>query len=384
MTETVKIPLLNTNEPEAVLAALHIVEGQKVSTGDLICTLETTKSTADVEAETGGYVVGLRFEQGDNVRAGDLLRYLAQDPDWQPPQAESEPADTAAPDQVLPEGLRITQPALAFTRRHGLDLSQLPLDQLVTERIVQQLLEEGTGAPAPAAPQADFDPCAVLIYGGGGHGKALIDLVRSLGVYRIAAVLDDGIPPGELIMGLPVKGGAEELSQLYMQGVRLAVNAVGGIGNLAVRIKVFERLAAAGFTCPAVSHPTAFIEASANLAAGVQVFPHAYIGSEAQLGYGSIVNSGAIVSHDCVLGDYVNISPGAILAGEVHIGAGALVGMGATLNLRVRVGPGARIGKLLDQERCAKKNQQRPPDKSLFSRSRNHVALLPLEENQCL
>ncbi|HBY08259.1 MAG TPA: serine acetyltransferase, partial [Chloroflexi bacterium] len=53
-------------------------------------------------------------------------------------------------------------------------------------------------------------------------------------------------------MGLPVLGGAEQLGKLHAQGVRLAVNAVGGIGNVAVRIKVFGKLAAAGFACPAM------------------------------------------------------------------------------------------------------------------------------------
>ena len=145
-------------------------------------------------------------------------------------------------------------------------------------------------------------------------------------------------------MRLPVLGGCEALAGLYAQGVRLAVNAVGVIGNVAVRIKVFGKLAEAGFNCPAIVHPTAFVEASALLSAGVQVFPHAYIGSEARVGFGGIVNTGAIISHDCDLGEVVNISPGAILAGEVQVGARVLVGMGATINLQARIGPGARIG----------------------------------------
>jgi UDP-3-O-[3-hydroxymyristoyl] glucosamine N-acyltransferase len=47
------------------------------------------------------------------------------------------------------------------------------------------------------------------------------------------------------------------------------------------------------FTCPSVAHPTAFIEASTSLQAGVQVFPHAYVGSEAEIGFGAIINTDA-------------------------------------------------------------------------------------------
>jgi hypothetical protein len=131
-------------------------------------------------------------------------------------------------------------------------------------------------------------------------------------------VVDDGLPKGEMVMGLPVLGGEAALPELYSRGVRLAVNAVGGIGDVSVRVKVFQKLAQVGFACPAVAHPSAFIEPSATLSAGVQVFPHAYVGSEARLGYGAIVNTG-IVSHDYVLQGH-SISPQG-LAGAVQITA---------------------------------------------------------------
>jgi acetyltransferase EpsM len=175
-------------------------------------------------------------------------------------------------------------------------------------------------------------------------GKALIDLLRALHTYQIVGIIDDGIAAEQTIMGVPVLGGNERLAGLYARGIRQAVNAVGGIGNIAIRIKVFQILAGAGFGCPAVVHPAAYVENSASLAPGVQVFARAYVGSEARLGFGAIVNTGAIVSHDCVLENYANVSPGALLAGEVKIGAASLVGMGATINLRVSVGAGARIG----------------------------------------
>jgi len=172
----------------------------------------------------------------------------------------------------------------------------------------------------------------------------VIDLIRILNIYHIKGILDDGIPAGEIVMGVPVLGGAEQLRDLYDQGVHQAVNAVGGIGNVGIRIEVYNRLALAGFVCPTVIHPTAFVEPDTSFQLGCQVFPHAYVGSEVQVGFGSIVNTSAVVSHECVLGDYTNISPGAILAGGVQIGDAALVGMGATVNLLVKVGARARIG----------------------------------------
>ena len=57
-TYSVIIPLLNLNEFGVLLAALHVVPRQFVSRGDLLCTLETTKSTAELTAELDGFIVG--------------------------------------------------------------------------------------------------------------------------------------------------------------------------------------------------------------------------------------------------------------------------------------------------------------------------------------
>jgi sugar O-acyltransferase (sialic acid O-acetyltransferase NeuD family) len=341
----VTIPLLNPNEPEAILAALHIQPGQHVTAGDVLCTLETTKSAAEIQAEQAGYVVGLHVRTSDTVQAGQTLCFLADSPDWTPPV--DQPADQPAipAEQTIPEGLRITRPALALAHQSQIDLSQLPRDRLITETVIRALLPSQMSTPLeypPPTPAADST--AVLIYGGGGHAKALIDVIRAMGGYQIVGVLDDNPAVRGDLLGVPVLGGAEQLPRLYQQGIHLGINAVGGIGNVKIRIFIFERLTQDGFGFPTLVHTRAVEEPSVLLRAGVQVFPLAYVGSEVKAGFGTIINTGAIVSHECSLGDFVNISPGAILAGQVEVGSRALIGMGATINLQVKVGAGARIG----------------------------------------
>ncbi len=193
-------------------------------------------------------------------------------------------------------------------------------------------------------PEFDFDPTALIIFGGGGQGKCLIDLVQLCGVFRVAGILDDGIPAGTEILGVPVLGGAQLLPDLHERGLRLAANAVGGIGNVKVRVKIFELLAQAGFTCPNLVHPAAWVEPSAALEGGVQILAKSYVSSAAQIGYGTLINAGVVVSHDCRVGQCVNLSPGAALAGEVCVEDFAQIGMNATVNIGVTIGAGARVG----------------------------------------
>jgi acetyltransferase EpsM len=337
----VLVPLLNPNEPEARLSELLVVNGQQVKKGVILCALETTKSTAELVAEKEGYVIGLQAAAGDILRAGERLCWLADEADWQPP----EPGQISTPsiEAGLPEGLRITEPALRLAQQADLDLFSLPIGPLITKKNVREVLNREREM-VPKLPDGPFDAQALIIYGGGGHGKSLIDLLHALGTFQPVGLIDDRLEAGTEVMGLTVFGGGGLLVALSERGLRLAVNAVGGVGDVGSRVRVFERILAAGFTCPTLIHPKAFVEPSAHLADGVQVFPNAYVGSDADVGFGVIVNTGSVVSHDCRLEAYANIAPGALLAGGVMIGEGVLIGMSVTVNLNVEIGSGARVG----------------------------------------
>lgn len=183
----------------------------------------------------------------------------------------------------------------------------------------------------------------ILIYGAGGHGKAVIDLARACG-YHIAGLVDDGVAAGTRILDFEVVGGSGCLLEWRGRGIERAANAVGGIGNPAARQRVFDLLEAASFALPALIHPRAFVETSARVEDGVQVLAMAYIGSDARLGFGSLVNAGAIVSHDVSLGRVTNLSPGAALAGGVKLGDFSQVGMNATINVNIQIGELCIIG----------------------------------------
>jgi acetyltransferase EpsM len=333
------VPLINPNENEARLVAWHAKDGQKLKAGAVMATLETTKSTFEVTAESDGYAAGLDAKPGAVLRAGETLCYLADNKTWKPTKKEAKTVHEGA----IPEGLRITQPAMALAQKEGLDLTALPIGPIVTEEQVRSALGKRSTASIKIPDEARAAN-AIVVYGGGGHGKAVIELIRAAAGHTIIGVIDDGRKAGDSVMGVPVLGGEAALAALLEAGTLNAVNAVGGIGAMSSRIHVFERLRAAGFEFPSLVHPSAVVEPSAQLGVGAQVFPHAYIGSDAKLGTGCIVNTGAIISHDCELADYVNLAPGAILAGAVHVGEGTLIGMGVTVNLNVRIGAGARVG----------------------------------------
>lgn len=332
----ITVPLLNANEPEARLVDIHVKDGQPVEAGAILFTVETTKAASDIEAPAAGFV-RLIAAEGDTLSVGDLLAYLTETADEALPTRHQ---DTAKPALSTPGDLRITKPARALAESLGLDLASLPTDRLLTETLIRELAVSLAPVDLP-----DFNDGQILIYGAGGHAKAVMEMAQAIGSHQIAGIVDDNPAlKGKSVLGIPVLGGRELLPLLRAKGLSLAANGVGGILDIAVRVRLFEMLSAAGFGLPALAHPRATVEPSADLGEGVQVFANAYVGSSTVLHPRCMVNTGAIVSHDCEIGEYTHIAPGAMLAGHVHVGGRSLVGMGVTTAIGIKIGAGVRIG----------------------------------------
>lgn len=95
----------------------------------------------------------------------------------------------------------------------------------------------------------DPHPIDVLVYGGGGHGKMVIEILRGMAQYRIAGLIDDGLTPGSSVAGVPVLGGSASLPELYARGIHTAFNAVAGVGNIARAWRSSSGWSAPGSSC---------------------------------------------------------------------------------------------------------------------------------------
>ena len=331
----VQAPLVNTNEPEAQVVEIMVESYAPIARGDHLMTLETSKSTLELESEHDGWAGRVGVALDDLVTAGDTLFEVW---DGEPDRSAEPPEPTAASG-----GPRMTKKAEALAAELGVDPADLPAGSFVTEADVRAAAERA--APVELGEFVDrIHEDAIVLYGGGGLARAIIDLTRAAGAHEVIGVLDDGRPVGEEVLGVPVIGDQRHLVPLREAGLRGVANAVGAIGRIQTRIDVSERIAAAGLAGPALVDASASVAPSAALAAGALVFAGAVVSAAASVGEHTIVNSGAIVSHDCDVGANVHLAPGAILAGDVTVGAGALVGMGASVPLGVSVGARTIVG----------------------------------------
>jgi len=186
----------------------------------------------------------------------------------------------------------------------------------------------------------------LLVWGGGGHGKVVADLVRACGG-ELAGYLDSD--PAKLGRVVEPGGGRVVLTPGDLRDASGEIRRPDGVDGFALavgdnRLRWECRLALTGLPLPALVHPAAVVSPSARLGDGTVVFAGAVLNAAARLGEAVIVNTAAVIEHDCDLDDAVHVSPGAVLAGGVKVGAHAWIGAGATVIQGVRVGAGAVIG----------------------------------------
>lgn len=187
---------------------------------------------------------------------------------------------------------------------------------------------------------------AIFLFGAGGHGRAVSEVIRRQGESRVAWVLDDSpdaTPPvgtGELI------GGRDQLAELSERGITAGFVA---IGNNANRELVTTMVRVSGLTLVTVIDPAAVVASDAVIGEGTIMMPMSFVGAGSLVGAGAIINTSATVDHDCVIADYAHISVGVHLTGGCRVGARSFVGAGAvlgrpvTLGERVTIGAGAAV-----------------------------------------
>lgn len=181
----------------------------------------------------------------------------------------------------------------------------------------------------------------LLLIGGGGHCKSILDSASSLGFYSGIGIISN---EKEAVSGIPVVGSDQDLPSLLQNGWTDAFIAVGSIGNTATRRRLFEMIKRIGFTIPSVVDKTAAIARGAQIGKGSFVGKNAVINTEAVLGCCAIINTGAIVEHECNVGDFSHISVGAVLCGQVQIGHDTHIGAGTVVRQLISVGNNVMIG----------------------------------------
>lgn len=172
----------------------------------------------------------------------------------------------------------------------------------------------------------------MLLYGGSGHAKVILDCLEAQGK-SVQGIFDDN-PALKELLGIQVVGP-------YQADFLPKKELIIAIGNNPIRWQVAKAIRHAFGTAV---HPSALVSTYATLGAGTVVFHQAVVQAGASVGSHCIINTAATVDHDCRLADFVHISPNAALSGNVSVGEGTHIGTGACVIPGIQIGKWCTIG----------------------------------------
>lgn len=184
----------------------------------------------------------------------------------------------------------------------------------------------------------------LLLVGGGGHCKSVIDsLLNEYSADRVG-IIDVRERVGQSISGVSVIGCDDDLENLVQQGYTHGFVTLGSVGEPARRIRLFHQLESCGYLLPNIIDPTANIGKQVKLANGIFIGKQVVVNVGTSIGKGAIINTASTVEHDCSIGEFVHLAPGSILCGGVQIGNHTHLGAGSIVKQGVRIGTNALVG----------------------------------------
>ena len=179
----------------------------------------------------------------------------------------------------------------------------------------------------------------MYLYGGGGHGKVIMDVIKAC--YDsdvIKGVFDDNPQKsGKSFYGSRILGPITKFKGTI-------TNLIMAIGDNETRKQKAELVTDLVENFITLIHPQTIIADSASIGEGTVIMPGAIINAHARIGKHCIINTGAIIEHDCVVGDFSHIAPNTTLTGGVQIGLLTLVGAHSVVVPYKKIGDGCLIG----------------------------------------
>lgn len=186
---------------------------------------------------------------------------------------------------------------------------------------------------------------SIILLGGGGHCKSVIDTILSSNLYNIVGVIDLKDKIGQTVLkNVKIIDSDENLYKYKEQNVNNVFITVGSIGNPKIRIELYENLKKNGFKFPNIIDKTAIISKTTKIGEGTFVGKGVIINAGAIIGDNCIINTGSVIEHDCYVGDFVHIAPNSTLCGGVSVGRNSHIGANSTIIQYKNVGKNVIIG----------------------------------------
>ncbi|SFV59554.1 4-amino-6-deoxy-N-Acetyl-D-hexosaminyl-(Lipid carrier) acetyltrasferase [hydrothermal vent metagenome] len=186
----------------------------------------------------------------------------------------------------------------------------------------------------------------ILLIGGGGHCRSVIDVIELEGKYAIAGIIDKKELIGQEVLGYKIIGCDDDLVNLFKK-YKYAIVTVGQIKSNSLRVELFNRLKEIGYMLPVIISPLAYISKYSSIGEGTIIMHQALVNANAAIGKNCIINTKALIEHDAVVEDSCHISTGTIINGGVVVKENTFIGSNSTTKEHIEVDGFTKAGSVV-------------------------------------
>ena len=176
----------------------------------------------------------------------------------------------------------------------------------------------------------------IILIGGGGHCKSVIDVIEQEKKYKIAGIVDKPKYLGNKVLGYKVIGNDSDLDVLAKK-FRYALITIGQIKSVKPRLRLFKLAKKVGFFFPSIISPSSYVSKHSKIGKGSIIMHHAIVNANTSIGDNCIINSKALIEHDCSILNHCHISTNTTINGGVKIGSECFIGSNVTTKENIKI-----------------------------------------------
>ena len=181
------------------------------------------------------------------------------------------------------------------------------------------------------------------IYGSGGLGREVLDLVREISSIKkewSKIVFINDFKETPIVNGIVVCNYEEFTAQFPPEKARIVI----AIGEPKVRQTLREKVMASGYGFQTLVHPTAFVGSDTQIGEGTTIQYSSFISCNVNVGTNVLLQPFTCIGHNSVIGNDAVISSCAVISGTCVVGERAFIGLGVSARESTTIGSDSIVG----------------------------------------
>lgn len=194
----------------------------------------------------------------------------------------------------------------------------------------------------------------IILIGGGGHCKSVIDVIEQENKFEIIGVIDIKEKIGNSVIGYNVIGSDDDIEKLSKTCKNFLITFGQGKSN-DFRKNTFSKLKSLNLNLPIIQSPYSHVSKHSSIGEGTVVMHGVIVNAGSKVGANCILNTQCLIEHDVEVGNHCHISTKATLNGAVKFGDSIFAGSscvikdGMSICDNVIIGTGATVVKNISE-----------------------------------